>query len=513
MEDIYNRNMDETDSKIRLFFELTYQKEVQIINYIPLKDYSNSSWSPEKMYSHPHNQNYYVFINDPELINHIKEGELESQEYLYKLSDALEKQNNLVLEFNAMNIEDITKRPEEEQYIVFARINIDNFSFINDYTTASKAYLMEKNRPLIYANQGRIKQYLLGEMNNNDKNEDIINNLNSSKLSLKDEKKDPDETGAEKEGTKKKENLKEKVDYIPGHWFLLNMNNFYYRKKDCLEKHKKIKLVKFLSVIKYKEILNSEPDPQDPNNLNNNNLDNNNSMKPPQNKNQINNNINSLNIEVDKRYQQEAEFCFKANENSKLITVYQPKSCKLHFKKNDFYCKDCNKFCCLECFVNTTGPNLHKNHKIHLLDEVIGKSEEDSGALEERIKNLIKIIDNEIQLKRNELQKLRNENKTKVEKIKKLFEDKNSFIKQEEIKRAKTLAALVNEILRIMNDYNRRINYLKLLFEKGSMNQYLTNYYIFKKVFENETKKNLLVLARKVTDVYNYFMNKKANHI
>ena len=501
--------MDKTDSKIRLFFELTYQKEVQITNYIPLKDYSVSSWSPEKMYAHPHNQNYYVFINDPELINHIREGELESQEYLFKLSDALEKQNNLLIEFNANSIEDTTKRPEEEQYTVFARITIDNFSFINDYATSKKDYLLEKNRPLIYANQGRIKQYLLGESNNNDKNEDVLNNLDSSKNSIKEEKKEPDETGVEKEGAKKKENLKEKVEYIPGHWFLLNMNNLYYRKKDCLEKNKKVKLVKFLSVIKYREILTNEPDPQDPNN---NNLDNNNAMKPPQYKNQLNN-LNSINIEVDKRFQQEAEFCFKANENSKLITVYQPKSCKLHFKKNDFWCKDCNKFCCLECFVSTNGPNLHKNHKIHLLDEIIGKSEEDSGALEERIKNLIKIIDNEIQSKRNELQKLRNENKTKVEKIKKLFEEKNSFIKQEEIKRAKTLAALVNEILRIMNDYNRRINYLKLLFEKGSMNNYLTNYYIFKKVFENETKKNLLVLARKVTDVYNYYTTKKSNNI
>ena len=164
----------------------------------------------------------------------------------------------------------------------------------------------------------------------------------------------------------------------------------------------------------------------------------------------------------------------------------------------------------MECLVNTNGKNLHKNHKIHLLDEIISKSEEDSGALEERIKNLVKIIDNEIQLKRTELQKLKNENKEKVEKIKKLFEEKNSFIKQEEIKRARTLAALVNEILRIMNDYNRRVHYLRLLFEKGSMNNYLTNYYIFKKVFENETKKNLMVLVRKVTDIYNYYTPKNS---
>ena len=181
--------MDTTDSKIRLFFELTFQKEVQITSYIPLKDYSISSWSPEKMYRHPHNQNYYVFINDPDLITHIKEGELEGQEYLFKLSENLEKQNNLLIEFNANSIEDGSKKAEGEQYIVFARINIDNFSFINDYSTVTKAQLMEKNRPLIYANQGRIKEYLLGEVINNEKNDDINNTPNNSKYSLKDEKK------------------------------------------------------------------------------------------------------------------------------------------------------------------------------------------------------------------------------------------------------------------------------------------------------------------------------------
>ena len=54
---------------------------------------------------------------------------------------------------------------------------------------------------------------------------------------------------------------------------------------------------------------------------------------------------------------------------------------------------------------------------------------------------------------------------------------------------------------------------MKLLFEKGSMNNYLTNYYICKKVFETETKKNLMVLVRKVTDTYNYYITKKANNI
>jgi len=93
----------------------------------------------------------------------------------------------------ALGIEDGSKKAEGEQYIVFARINIDNFSFINDYSTVTKAQLIEKNRPLIYANQGRIKEYLLGEVINIEKNDDINTTENNSKYSIKDEKKDIEE--------------------------------------------------------------------------------------------------------------------------------------------------------------------------------------------------------------------------------------------------------------------------------------------------------------------------------
>ena len=89
--------------------------------------------------------------------------------------------------------------------LFFSRITIDNFSFINDYATVTKAQLMDENRPLIYATQGRIKEYLLDEVNNNEKNEDVNNTPNSSKHSTKDEKKD-DENDIEKENMKKKKN-------------------------------------------------------------------------------------------------------------------------------------------------------------------------------------------------------------------------------------------------------------------------------------------------------------------
>ena len=90
-----------------------------------MKDYSIASWSPERMYSHP-----YVFINDPELIDQIKKGEEGGQKYLFKLSDELEKQNGLVIEFNANSIDDDYVKTDEGQYIVFARITIDNFSLL-----------------------------------------------------------------------------------------------------------------------------------------------------------------------------------------------------------------------------------------------------------------------------------------------------------------------------------------------------------------------------------------------
>ena len=173
-------------------------------------------------------------------------------------------------------------------------------------------------------------------------------------------------------------------------------------------------------------------------------------------------------------------------------------------KKIDFWCKECNQFCCLECL---TGDK----HKVHLLDEMINKSEEDSWVLDERIKNLVKVIEYEIQAKKKDLTDLSSNNATIVEKFKKFFEDKKSNIKKEELKRAKALAALVNEILRIMNDYDKKVNYLKLLFDKGTMTQYLINYEKFKTFYDIEIKKNLNVLIRKVNNITNYYNQKKAN--
>ena len=105
---------------------------------------------------------------------------------------------------------------------------------------------------------------------------------------------------------------------------------------------------------------------------------------------------------------------------------------------------------------------------------------------------MIKVIEYEIQAKKKDLQDLTANNEQIVEKIKKLFEEKKTYIKKEELKRAKALAALVNEILRIMNDFDKKVNYLKVLFDKGTMTQYLINYEKFKKFYKVEIKKNLM---------------------
>ena len=144
------------------------------------------------MYKQPKSQYYYVFINDPELIKIIKKEEKQGQDHLYEITKIMETNpeyifdNSCLIEFNANSIiENDIKKPNEEQYVVFTRISIDDFNFINDYKTASKKHLLDDNKPLIYANKGRIKEFL-NDINNEE------NNLNNSETGNKDEKKDED---------------------------------------------------------------------------------------------------------------------------------------------------------------------------------------------------------------------------------------------------------------------------------------------------------------------------------
>ena len=170
---------------------------------------------------------------------------------------------------------------------------------------------------------------------------------------------------------------------IDGHWFLYN----------------NLSKIKFLSLIRYKEItLNSNDNfesSQTMQNLSANLL------------NRLNtSNVNSPKIESKKNnildpYIQPVQYQILVKDSNKPISLYQNKSCKIHNKKNEFYCKNCNDFCCLECLDDSII--THKNHKIRLLDEILNKMEEDSKALDERIINLKSIVNNEMGLKRNDI--------------------------------------------------------------------------------------------------------------
>jgi len=289
---------------------------------------------------------------------------------------------------------------------------------------------------------------------------------------------------------------KKSVKGKDGHWFLVN----------------DFSKLKFISLFKYKELsmnnmeanlIDSSPTTQTNallNKLNNSsNLNNNN--------NYINNQIQNNKKQEISEYQQPQQYAITIKENNKLISLYQNKSCIHHNRKNDFYCKNCNQFCCLECFDETNQKISHKNHKIRILDEALKKLDDDSKALDERVNFLKNIIDNEMTAKRNEILKIKNKNTEIVKKIRDLYDKKKMIIKLEEIRRAKILASLGSEVLRIINDYHNKVKYLKLLAEKGDMTNYLANYFLFTKFFEEEVIKNLTILERKILTVHDNFKN------
>ena len=466
--------MDKTDSKIRLFFEFSHTHPIQIQEVIPLLKYEE--WNPQKMYYLPKHQYYYVFINDNELLSKIK-----GIDSVIEDIERIQEENSIRIEFNANGIDD-GLNSEEDKYIFFAKVDIENFKFIYDYEKINK----ERNKyidpkiPIIYALKGRIKVLLLNEKDEyDDDNQNSIDDKNNMNLL----------TTTSNELTINQNKTKKNIpNGIDGHWFLYN----------------NLSKIRFLSLIRYKEItLNSNDNfesSQTMQNLSANLL------------NRLNtSNVNSPKIESKKNnildpYIQPVQYQILVKDSNKPISLYQNKSCKIHNKKNEFYCKNCNDFCCLECLDDSII--THKNHKIRLLDEILIKMEEDSKALDERIINLKSIIDNEMGLKRNEIARIRNNNVEIVKKISELHDNKKMKIKQEEIRRAKILASLGTEVLRIVHDYQLKIKYLQLLCEKGDMANYLTNYFIFKRFFENDIKKNLAVLERKIFENYlNYTKN------
>ena len=101
--------MEKTDAKVRLFLELSNQHPIQILNYVPLKDYKD--WTPEKMYEHPRSQYYYAFINDIELISRIKHLITSNYDDITNIKTEVDNikdeliDSKISLEFNGCNIE------------------------------------------------------------------------------------------------------------------------------------------------------------------------------------------------------------------------------------------------------------------------------------------------------------------------------------------------------------------------------------------------------------------------
>ena len=95
--------MYKTDSKVRLFLELSHPHPIQILSYTPI--YSYEKWNPEKMYNKPNSQYYYAFINDKEVINKVKEV-LNPDVHVLEEIEYIKKDIEMPIEFNGYNIEE-----------------------------------------------------------------------------------------------------------------------------------------------------------------------------------------------------------------------------------------------------------------------------------------------------------------------------------------------------------------------------------------------------------------------
>ena len=319
--------------------------------------------------------------------------------------------------------------------------------------------LLEK--PIVYALKGRIKTLLNIRRKEfeSKKGDSDIGNISSAE-----EDKGHNDLQNKKDMGDKNNIISKGID---GHWFLVNS----YENID------------FLSLIKYKEKLIIQPD-QD---KMNSNISNNTSV--------VSNVLSQSGVE---KYTNPHIFSYIIKDTKKFVTVYQNKSCRYHHNKNEFICKDCNDFCCLECFDEKVKNNFHLGHKISLLDETISKFEEDTKFLDERIQYLKGIIENEINDKKSEITATKAKNEQTVNTINNENDNIRAIIKKQQIERAKVLGFLGNEALRILNDFNLKLRYIKILNDKGDMNTYLTNHFSSAKFHKLEIRKNLEVLKKKI---------------
>ena len=504
--------MEKTDAKVRLFLELSHQHPIQILNYLPLKPFDE--WNPERMYEHPKDQYYYAFINDNELIYRIKNLFDKNYEDIQDISNQIDiiksdlKMSKISIEFNGCNIEtfddlesnklkiplinnnnedinniNVINNQEEERYAVFIRFFLNNFGFIHNYEKLNKDELNKLlEKPIIYALKGSIKSLINIRKKDLDlkRGENDITNVVSNE-------EDKSHIGADIQNKKDLEDKNNGSNKgIDGHWFLINT----YENVD------------FLSLIKYKEklVIQTEIDKGSSNTLLSNNVSN----------------ISASNQLANSKYSNPHIFSYIIKDTKKFVTVYQNKSCKYHHNKNEFICKDCSDFCCLECFEEKSKNNFHFGHKITLLDEVMNKFAEDTEFMDERVQYLKGIIENEITDKKAEILAIKGKNETTVNDINSENDNIRKIIKKEQINRAKVLGFLGNEALRILNDFNLKLRYIKILNDKGDMSTYLTNYFYFVKYYRKEILKNLLVLEKKILateEKFNEYNNKLINVI
>jgi hypothetical protein len=530
------KDMDKTDSKVRIFLELSHPRPIQILSYTPIYPYEK--WEPKEMYSKKNSQYYYAFINDKKVIDKFKKS-INKKVNLEDIYKEIENAKNGIImpfEFNGYNIEklqdfEIIDKPisslaktntenngseenkiknevntEEEKYVVLCRFSLKKFGFIQDINTIKKEDIDKlKNYPIVYSLKGGIR-FLLALREKELEAEKGENQLplQTTHIKLKGEDNVSGMPINDMQNlTHKKEDenyklFKESLE-IDGHWFLVN----------------NVKKIEFLSFIKYKEIVLS------PNEMKDKNI-------PPQtgsivqntSQNFIRDKFSSsgattnlsgfVNPNLGDDRQQPFQFSYIIKDLNKFVTIYQNISCIYHHNKNEFVCKSCNMFCCSECILSEGKQNNHfgPEHKIALLDEVMNKFEEDSKALTYRIKALTNIIEDEINEKKNEIENLKKINEDIVKKINDENRKIRNEIKKEEVNRGHILGFLGNEALRILGDYNSKIKYLSFLNKNGDMNSYLINYFLFVKYYQKEIRKNLNVLETKIIETFQKFKKK-----
>jgi hypothetical protein len=517
--------MDKTDSKVRLFLELSHPHPIQILSYTPICKYEK--WDPKEMYSKANSQYFYAFVNDKEVIEKLKRN-INTRLNLEDISGEIENAKKEIImpfEFNGEIIDESIPNPqiikeekneeeeekkvkneinlEEEKFVVFCRFNLKEFGFIHKYEKIQKEDLdrLKKNH-IVYALKGGIKFLLKLTAEKNKKIENQPPPITHIKNKDEENEKSMPVNDAKTADQKKEDEDSISKQGIDGHWFLIN--NF-----DNID---------FLSFIKYKEIFLT------PNEMKERDRGNpplqtgmsNQSISQNFGRDKIsssgaNTNLSGLvNPNLGDERQQPLQFSYLIKDSNKSVSIYQNISCIYHHNKNDFICKTCNMFCCSECFLSEGRQNNHfgPEHKIILLDEALNKFEEDAQALAVRINNLKVIINNEIEERRGEILNVKDKNEKLVKKINEDNKNIKAEIKKEELNRAKILGFLGNEALRIIGDYNLKIKYLNFLYKNGDMNSYLINYFLFIKYYQNEIRKNLNVLQRKIIQTFQKFKTK-----